>query len=277
MAEENKDYALTLFEACEYLNKSARTISRYIRRGILHPQEIKSRQSTLEYRFSKMELENLKKSGRQDILYLDDDSNEDGLSGAKIMNSEEASSNNNITDSQDSSPNIIAGKVSLDSNNAADSINKGEVNRLDRQDKTEITENVAPPAVADNNSGIVILLKETTEMLRDQLKVKDGQIKDLGDKIDQLIERGRETNILLKGMQDKMLLLENPPAQSQRDIGKADEGDFKPQNDFSADAQSGKEVSKNSRKARPQKRELPNAGKSKPNPAKKSFFGRIFG
>jgi len=54
------DYNLTLFEACEFLNKSKKSISRYIRRGLLHPQRIKSQQGTLEYRFNKEDLEAFK-------------------------------------------------------------------------------------------------------------------------------------------------------------------------------------------------------------------------
>ena len=54
------DFNITLFEACELLNRSKKSISRYIRRGLLHPQEIKSKQGTLEYRFSKADLEAFK-------------------------------------------------------------------------------------------------------------------------------------------------------------------------------------------------------------------------
>ena len=60
------DYNLTLFEACELLNRSKKSISRYIRRGLLHPQEIKSQQGTLEYRFSKADLEAFKLQETQD-------------------------------------------------------------------------------------------------------------------------------------------------------------------------------------------------------------------
>ena len=48
-----RDYNLTLFEACEYLNRSKKSLSRYIWQGLLHPEQIKSQQGTLEYRFSK--------------------------------------------------------------------------------------------------------------------------------------------------------------------------------------------------------------------------------
>ena len=67
------------------------------------------------------------------------------------------------------------------------------------------------------NKEIISLLKETTEMLRGQLKAKDDQIKNLDDKIGQLIERNRETNILLKGLQDKIMLLEKPKTESHKD------------------------------------------------------------
>ena len=60
------DYNLTLFEACELLNRSKKSISRYIRRGLLHPQQIKSQQGTLEYRFSKADLEAFKLQETQD-------------------------------------------------------------------------------------------------------------------------------------------------------------------------------------------------------------------
>ena len=60
------DYNLTLFEACELLNRSKKSISRYIRRGLLHPQRVKSQQGTLEYRFSKEDLEAFKLKDTQD-------------------------------------------------------------------------------------------------------------------------------------------------------------------------------------------------------------------
>ena len=70
-----------------------------------------------------------------------------------------------------------------------------------RQDKTRET---------GQDSEVITLLKETTGLLKEQLVKKDEQIKDLGGKIDQLIERDRETNIILKGLQDKVFMLEQP-------------------------------------------------------------------
>ena len=51
------DFNITLFEACEILNKSKKTISRYIRQGRLNPQQVKSQRGTLEYRFSRADIE----------------------------------------------------------------------------------------------------------------------------------------------------------------------------------------------------------------------------
>lgn len=54
------------------------------------------------------------------------------------------------------------------------------------------------------------------EFLKDQLREKDKQIESLGDKIDQLIERDRETNILLKSLQEKVLSLEAPKSPEEK-------------------------------------------------------------
>ena len=49
----------TLKEASEYIGKSEKTISRYIKRGRLNPERAKSQNGTLEYRFSVDELDTL--------------------------------------------------------------------------------------------------------------------------------------------------------------------------------------------------------------------------
>jgi len=50
------------------------------------------------------------------------------------------------------------------------------------------------------------LLEKTNSALQEQLSVKDGQIKLLGQAIDDLSQRQRETNILMKGLQEQLLL-----------------------------------------------------------------------
>ncbi|MCH8048627.1 hypothetical protein IIC44_00840 [Patescibacteria group bacterium] len=54
-------------------------------------------------------------------------------------------------------------------------------------------------------------------ILQKVIDTKDHQIEDLSGKIDQLIERDHETNILMKGLQDRLFLLEegNPTKQKK--------------------------------------------------------------
>jgi hypothetical protein len=72
------------------------------------------------------------------------------------------------------------------------------------------------------NRDVIILLKETTEVLKDQLKIKDEQIKSMSKKIDQLIERSRESNILIKGMANKLLLIEGKNKEENKEDIKQD-------------------------------------------------------
>jgi len=137
---------LTFIEACNLLKKSKRTVSRYIKKGLITPEKIKSQKGSIEYRFKKSDLESLKIPG---------------------------------TD-----------KLRQDTRQAI------------RQDTGQ-------------DSEVITLLKETTKTLRDQLAVKDKQIKSLGNKIDGLIERGRETNILIKGLTNKVLMLEGKTEKAE--------------------------------------------------------------
>jgi len=51
---------LTYNEACKLLGKSRKTISRYIKKGLIKPERVKSQRGSLEYRFKKADLEGLK-------------------------------------------------------------------------------------------------------------------------------------------------------------------------------------------------------------------------
>lgn len=168
------DYNLTLFEACELLNRSKKSISRYVRRGLLHPEQIKSQQGTLEYRFSRSDLEAFKGQEKPDQTRQDrgDKTGQDRTEETPIK----------------------------------DPIVK-EIVEQTRQDTPEETRQ---DRTGETGHEIIKLLKETTGLLKEQLATKDEQIKDLSGKIDQLIERDRETNILLKGLQEKVLVLEKP-------------------------------------------------------------------
>jgi len=176
------DFNITLFEACELLNRSKKSISRYIRRGLLHPERVKSQQGTLEYRFSKTDIEAFKAQEaqradetRQDTGDRTEETRETGHIKTGFIENKEL-----LSETRQDTP---------------------EQTGHERQDKT------------GQESEVITLLKETTGLLRDQLKTKDEQISSLGGKIDELIQRDRETNIILKGLQDKVFMLEQPKAE----------------------------------------------------------------
>lgn len=76
--------------------------------------------------------------------------------------------------------------------------------------KKQQVENLEMTEVLKAKNEIINLLKNELYKNTGQLKTKDWQIGSLGKKIDNLIERDRETNIILKSLQDKVFLLEAP-------------------------------------------------------------------
>ncbi len=58
----------------------------------------------------------------------------------------------------------------------------------------------------ESNVEFVNLLRKTNDGLLEQLSVKDQQIRALNQSLDELTERQRETNILMKGFQEQFLL-----------------------------------------------------------------------
>jgi len=271
MADTNNDYAMTLFEACEYLNKSSRTISRYIRRGVLHPMAIKSRQGTLEYRFSKAELEAIKKENDEARQVEYDQTMPNygtpvGAQFASVAYAPPAAPRATFI------PNIPYG---IPAENKEEDVSPKQT----PTSGTPASHDTAGTATKDGD--IISLLKETTDMLRGQLKVKDDQIKDLGTKIDQLIERGRETNILLKGMQDKMLRLGQPAGAKEETVaGGKPESEAVVMADAPAAVVQSETIGQSNSLARPKKRAEKESKeknpKSKAVGAKKNFFGRLF-
>lgn len=216
------DYNITLFEACEQLSRSKKSMSRYVRKGLLHPKKVKSQQGTLEYRFSESELkafkekENESRQDRQDTQDRTDETPDN-----KKTITETAESKENVLDKRDLDETGHGRQDGTEqtgqqeAKEITDTTKKKE--KILDKGQTEETGHPAPEQTGQDGE-VITLLKETTGLLRDQLKVKDEQIKDLGGKIDQLIERDRETNILLKGLQEKVLMLEQPkPEQTGQD------------------------------------------------------------
>ena len=205
------EYSITLFEACELLNRSKKTLSRYIRQGRLNPQTIRSQQGTPEYRFSKADLEAFKLA-----LEQEDRTGQAGqeLPGKTGRSTPEDLSTGSPLESKtpvrtvftsDHPPQDNAKETGRDKTGQA-----GQVTQ-DRADSTDETHQNAHKT--DQYEGIITILKETTEILKGQLTIKDTQIETLNAQVHQLIERDRETNILLKGLHDRMLGIDPPKQQ----------------------------------------------------------------
>ena len=113
---------ITFIEACNLLKKSKRTITQYIKKGLLNPEKVKTEKGLLEYRFNRSELENLKK------------------------------------------PDTIGQTT-------------GQNIKIEKKDDDALS-----------------LIKDNMKLLQKQLKAKDTQIK-------QLLEKQRETNILMRQLQ----------------------------------------------------------------------------
>jgi len=170
------DFNITLFEACELLNKSKKSISRYIRRGLLHPHRVKSQQGTLEYRFSMAEIEAFK-------------------SGKKLHAEQTGQSRQDRT--EETGHNKLIKKAKPLENKGFKGVTeetRQDISEQTRQDRTRET---------GQEDYIIGILKE-------QLQKKDEQINALGGTINQLLERNRETNILMGQLQGKVLMLEQP-------------------------------------------------------------------
>jgi len=186
------EYSITLFEACEILNRSKKTLSRYIRQGRLTPQKITSQQGTLEYRFSQADLDALK-------LLLDQEAQEQTRQDRQDKTGQAR---------QDTTP-LPEAETPLNIPKILEISPKTEQTGQGRRDETGHDRADGTP-LKEPETGIIAILKETTELLKDQLTIKDTQIGTLNEQVHKLIERDRETNILLKGLQDKLMLLEPP-------------------------------------------------------------------
>ena len=195
------DYNITLFEACEILNKSKKTVSRYIRRGRLTPLKVKSLQGTLEYRFTKTDLDTL----RAELARVDTPDRTDQTEGTDETG--------HAGQTRQDRPPLEKAILSTKQEQTGQS-GQGRQDKTG-QDRTGQT---------GQDGSIITILKETTELLKNQLTIKDTQIGTLNEQVHKLIERDRETNILLKGLQDRLMLLEPPKPPAIETTGKTGRG-----------------------------------------------------
>ena len=113
------------------------------------------------------------------------------------------------------------------------------------------------------------IVREIIKTLKSQIYIKDKQIDSLGNKIDNLIERDRETNIILKGLQDRVFLLEGAKINQNRQNRAGNEPEVV-------------ETYKEPQKTEKEPTNAPTSEKqaikeeTKEKPKKKGFFSRLF-
>ena len=224
-SKEREQHNLTMFEVCEKLTKSRKTVSRYVRRGLLHPKKVRSQQGTLKYRFSEQDLEDFRR--RQDRQGTRDVTGQTGqrppIQESPLLEPTTDETRQNTKDRTGET--VRLGEV-LESATLKE-IPKGTgQDRGDKISETEIRGKTLEHASSKENPKetgqvtadetdhfeIINLLKETTTILKEQLGTKDFQIEKLNNTVDLMVERNRELNILLKGEQDRALRLQ-PPAR----------------------------------------------------------------
>ncbi len=145
-----KDY-LTISEVAEKLEKSKRTITRYVTKGLLQPEKIKNDQGIIENRFDPYEIEKF---------------------------------------------------------------------TLPEKEKATRT---APEGVGNvGHIGHDQDVLDVISLLKDEMKNKEKEITRLHRKIDRLIDRQHETNVLIGSLQNKVLQLEH--RTEGHDVGQQESG-----------------------------------------------------
>jgi len=84
---------------------------------------------------------------------------------------------------------------------------------MEQNPQVDIPQEIAKEPTKEQQVSPDVLLEAKDEMIATLQKVvetKDRQMDDLSKKIDELIERDRETNFLLRGLQEKIFSLEGP-------------------------------------------------------------------
>jgi hypothetical protein len=270
MSNSNR-YTLTLFETCEKLGKSPRTVSRYIRKGKLNPISIKSRNGTLEYRFDPAEVDALKE---EDRLFGPD--RQDKTTPEKpeqpdpklIIPEDDRQDEKDRNDSQDktSQTELQDQPITL----AEQDKNAGQ----DKQDKAEMKDKTSQAKTGETGQEAIIgLLQKTVNTLEGQLTAKDNQI-------NELIERNREVNILLKTEKDAYKELQNrmfalkPGGEEEAGKPKSEQPQGTAANERSASKAKAKRQKTQNKKNNPsQEAKTSPAKKDEP---KKGFWQKLF-
>ena len=174
--KDDNNYPLTLFEACEILSKSRRTVGKYIRRGLLNPTIIKSKFGTKEYRFAKNDVQRLKVQ----LANHGKGKDETGWDGM-----------------------------------GRDGIEEEHETVRKNTEVPPISQPTMPPSHPHQNTESHN--REFLDHLKGQIQRKDQQIRVLNSSLESMIERNRETNILLRGFQQGLLPFEPTKTGNRKD------------------------------------------------------------
>jgi Helix-turn-helix domain len=205
MEIQKDDYNLTMFEACEKLGKSKKTLSRYVRRKLIRPILVKSIKGTPEYRFSEAELQAFKDGQpRQEIPFDSIMARQEG----QIANTFETINESAETRQETKPETGRQDKINI-KDNAQELKEKIEETRQESKAETGKMEQTRQDETTN-------LIAETIKALTEQLRKKDNQLEAKDKQIDSLLERNREMNLLLKFLQDKYPALEAPKQRRGR-------------------------------------------------------------
>ena len=195
----DKQYTMTLFEACEFLSVGKRTVSRLVKDKKIMPQKERTPQGLWAYRFNKDDLiayrENRKLGADMplsDTISQDQprqDKTQD-RTGQEMPNTEKEDKPIVIENKTDDTPRQDRSAT------RQDKTGQDEIIGILKQDKRELKEDFRT---------------EKKRHTKD-LQAKDQQIHHLISSHDKQMER---KDILLKGLQDRILTLEAPSKQGQ--------------------------------------------------------------
>ena len=168
---------ITAKEASKILNKSPRTITRYIEQGKLNPKQGTSDKGTPINLFSLKEINKIKDGGSIDKTRQD-----------RTDTPDETDETETPEETPDKKPKQVKGKDKP----------KTEETGQSRQDRTDKTSQTGQTGQGE----VITLLRENQAMLKGQLDKKDKQIEDLNNQVgklnntlDSMVERNKETNI----------------------------------------------------------------------------------
>ena len=205
METQRDDYTLTMFEACEKLGKSKKTLSRYVRRGLIRPKMVKSLKGTPEYRFSEVELQAFKDGQpRQEIPFDSIMRSQDGQNLDQFDSIRETGQTRQEAEPRTATPDK---KAQEDKRQEI----KENIEETRQESKAE-TGKFEQTRLDETTN----LIAETIKALTEQLRKKDNQLEAKDRQIDGLLERNREMNLLLKFLQDKYPALEAPKQRRGR-------------------------------------------------------------